>query len=183
MKEQINIAQDQGENFPAGESPTRIETQFSIFLVNKPGVLAQVLDELAQRKVNIIAMTLMDSVEHGVLRLVTTKPLLVEQALKHLNLQANKSEVLCVTLSNKPGALADVASCLSAAHININYCYVTAGAHGGRTTGVLKVADQKKAMKLLASGKTGILSGRERSSRYPDKQKSHLRPGPQRHGR
>ncbi|MHC4363366.1 MAG: ACT domain-containing protein, partial [Planctomycetota bacterium] len=45
-----------------------IATQFSVFMVNKPGVLAQVLGELARAKINVIAITMMDSVEHGVMR-------------------------------------------------------------------------------------------------------------------
>ena len=45
--------------------------QFSVFLVNKPGVLAQVTGALAEAKINLIAMTLVDSQEHGVLRMVT----------------------------------------------------------------------------------------------------------------
>src|SRR3954454_1279745 len=49
---------------------TRTETQFSVFLVNKPGVLAQVTGALAKAKLNVIAMTLVDSQEHGDLRLV-----------------------------------------------------------------------------------------------------------------
>ena len=51
-----------------------IETQFSIFMVNKPGVLAQILGEFARAKINIIAMTLMDSTEHGVMRVVFAAP-------------------------------------------------------------------------------------------------------------
>ena len=51
-----------------------IETQFSIFMVNKPGVLAQVLNKFADAKINIIALTMMDSVEHGVMRVVTGSP-------------------------------------------------------------------------------------------------------------
>ncbi|MHC4648269.1 MAG: ACT domain-containing protein, partial [Planctomycetota bacterium] len=47
-----------------------VTTQFSVFMVNKPGVLAQVLGEFARAKINIIAMTMMDSVEHGVMRIV-----------------------------------------------------------------------------------------------------------------
>ena len=49
---------------------TTTQTQFSVFLVNKPGVLAQVTGALAKAKVNVVAMTLVDSQEHGVLRLV-----------------------------------------------------------------------------------------------------------------
>jgi len=126
-----------------------IETQFSIFLINKPGILAWVLGELAKERVNVIAMTMMDSVEHGVLRLVASQPKHTRQILKQLNLQVNESDVLCINMPNKSGAMADVAAKLSAEHININYCYVTAGARGGRTTGIFKVADLKKAIKIL----------------------------------
>jgi hypothetical protein len=126
-----------------------IETQFSVLLVNKPGILSGTLNALAKEKINIIAMTMMDSVEHGMLRVVTAKPVQTRKALQHLNVMVNETEVLCINLSNKAGALADVAGKLSQAHINISYAYCTAGARGGRTTGILKVADIKKAMKVL----------------------------------
>ena len=126
-----------------------VTSQFSIFMVNKPGVLAQVLGEFARAKVNIVAMTMMDSVEHGVLRVVFENPKGAKEALSKLNMPYNETEVLCVNLTNKAGALAAVAEKLARSHINISYAYCTAGAKGGRTTGVLKVADVEKAMKLL----------------------------------
>lgn len=130
-------------------------TQFSIFLVNKPGVLAQTLTAIAEKKVNIIAMTMMDSVEHGVLRLTATQRDRVREILKQLNVPYNETDVICAMLPNKAGALADLVTTLAEAHINVNYAYCTAGARGGRTTGVLKVADMKKAMKILSGGHTG----------------------------
>jgi len=126
-----------------------IETQFSIFMVNKPGVLAQVLNEFADAKINIIAITMMDSVEHGVMRVVTGSPEKTRRVLARLNMPSSESDVLCVNLSNKSGALAAVTQKLAEAHINISYAYCTAGARGGRTTGIIKVADVKKAMKVL----------------------------------
>ncbi len=126
-----------------------ITTQFSIFMVNKPGVLAQVLGEFARAKINVIAMTMMDSVEHGVMRVVFAAPKKAQEVLAKLNMPYNETEVLCVTLDNKSGALAAVAEKLAKNHINISYAYCTAGAKGGRTTGVLKVADVKKAMRIL----------------------------------
>ena len=123
--------------------------QFSVFLVNKPGVLAQVTTALATEKVNLIAVTLVDSQEHGVLRIVAEKPEEARAVLTKLNLPMTETEVLCVDLPNRPGALADVATLLGKNHININYAYVTSGAPGGRTTGVFKVADQAKAMHVL----------------------------------
>ena len=123
--------------------------QFSVFLVNKPGVLAQVTGALADAKINIIAMTLVDSQEHGVLRIVAEKPEEARAVLTKLNLPMTETEVLCVDLPNRPGALADVATLLGKNHININYAYVTSGAPGGRTTGVFKVADHTKAVHVL----------------------------------
>lgn len=126
-----------------------VTTQFSVFMVNKPGVLAHILGEFARVKINITAMTVMDSVEHGVLRVVFDNPQKAEEILAKSGMPFNKTDVLCVTLDNRAGALAGVAERLAASHINISYAYCTAGAKGGRTTGILKVADVKKAMKIL----------------------------------
>jgi hypothetical protein len=126
-----------------------VETQFSIFMVNKPGVLARVLGEFAQAKINIIAITMMDSMEHGVMRVVFAAPEKAKKVLTKLNMPYNETKVLCVTLNNQSGALASVVEKLAKNHINISYAYCTAGARGGRTTGILKVADVQKAIKLL----------------------------------
>ena len=126
-----------------------ITTQFSIFMVNKPGVLAKVLGEFAQAKINIVAMTMMDSAEQGVMRVVFAAPKRAQEVLTRLNMPYNTTEVLCVNLANRAGALAVVAEKLAKSHINISYAYCTAGAKGGRTTGVLKVADVAKAMKVI----------------------------------
>ncbi len=126
-----------------------IATQFSIFMVNKPGVLAQVLGEFARAKINIIAMTMMDSAEHGVMRVIFEKTKRAKEILSKANMPYNETEVLCVSLTNKSGALAAVTEKLAKNHINISYAYCTAGAKGGRTTGVLKVADVRKTMKVL----------------------------------
>ncbi|MFC1761346.1 ACT domain-containing protein [Planctomycetota bacterium] len=126
-----------------------IDTQFSIFMVNKPGVLAQALAEFANAKINIIAMTMMDSAEHGVMRVVFARRQPARDILNKLNMPFSEADVLCVNLDNKSGALATLAEKLARNHINITYAYCTAGARGGRTTGILKVADVKKATRIL----------------------------------
>ncbi|MFH1370830.1 MAG: ACT domain-containing protein [Planctomycetota bacterium] len=126
-----------------------VTTQFSVFMVNKPGVLAHILGEFAGVKINILAMTVMDSVEHGVLRVVFDNSEKAEKIIAKSGMPFNKTDILCITLDNRAGALAGVAERLAANHINISYAYCTAGAKGGRTTGILKVADVKKAMKIL----------------------------------
>lgn len=130
----------------------KVTRQFSVFMVNKPGVLARILGEFANAKINVTAMTMMDSVEHGVMRVVFASPDKAKKAFEKINMPYNETEVLCVNLVNKAGAFAAVAEKLARNHINISYAYCTAGAKGGRTTAVLKVADVKKAMKVLQQG-------------------------------
>jgi hypothetical protein len=128
--------------------------QFSIFLVNKPGVLSQIFRELARAKVNVEAVAMMDSMEHGVLRFIVDDAGAARPVLKRLNINVAEAEVLAVTLPNRPGAVADVCERLTAAHINVGYMYCTSGANGGKTNVVLKVPDIKKAIKVLENGKS-----------------------------
>ncbi len=146
--------------------------QFSIFMVNKPGILSRILDEFTKSKINISALTVMDSVEHGVLRVVPEDADKLRNALNKTNIQFNETEVLCVTLPNKSGAFASVTDKLAKAHINIAYAYVTSGAKGGKTTAVMKVADVKKAVKVLQN--TGTPSD---SRRYAERRTKAARKG------
>lgn len=118
-------------------------------MVNKPGMLAKALGEFAKERINIVAITMMDSAEHGVMRVVFEESKKAREILTRLNMPYSETDVLCVNLANKSGALATVAEKLAKGHINISYAYCTAGARGGRTTGVLKVSDVKKAIRLL----------------------------------
>src|SRR5690606_16741808 len=80
--------------------------QISVFLENKPGRLANVLRALEKQKVNITGMTVMDSHEHSVLRLVTSDRAKTTGVLKELGAPFTETEVLLVELRNQPGALA-----------------------------------------------------------------------------
>lgn len=125
------------------------DTQFSVFLVNKPGILARVCQKLADDKINVIAMSMMDSTEHGVLRLVADTPDDVRRSLAELDVPTAETSVLLASLPNRPGALADVVERLSSARVNVNYAYVTSGARNGRTIGVFRVSDNSKAVRVL----------------------------------
>ena len=123
--------------------------QFSFFLVNKPGVLTQIFTDLAKNKINIRSVAMMDSMEHGVLRMIVDDPVAARPVLRNLNVPVTETDVLAVTLDNRPGAAADLCEKLSADKVNIAYMYCTGGAKGGKTSVVLKVPDIKKAMKVL----------------------------------
>lgn len=123
--------------------------QISVFLENKPGRLANVLSALAKEKVNIVALSVMDSHEHSSLRFVCEDPAGAAQVLKTLGTPHAEADVLVVELRNQPGALAHVCELLGAEHINIDYAYCSAGGRNGKTLGVFKVSNTEKARKIL----------------------------------
>lgn len=132
------------------DNGARADTQFSVFLANKPLVLAQLCQRLADEKINILAMSMMDATEHGVVRLVVGDPQRARAALADLDLPMAESTVLLAALPHRPGALADVVGRLSGNHIAVNYAYCTAGAVGGKAMGVFRVSDMKKAERVLS---------------------------------
>ena len=129
--------------------PTR--KQVNVFLENKPGRLAQILSALAQGKVNIVALSVMDRPDQAVLRLVTEDEAATRKIVASLNLQSSESDVLAVELKNQPGALAHVCESLAGGHINIDYAYCSSGGRNGKVYGIFKVSNLDKAQRVLAA--------------------------------
>ncbi len=131
----------------------RTDTQFSVFLVNKPGVLARVVQQLASNKINIVAMSIMETSEHGVLRLVSECAESTRKALRMLDVPNSETVVVSATMPNRPGALADIVERLASEHINVHYAYCTSGAPGGKTIGIFKLSNVPKAMQVMSARK------------------------------
>ena len=125
--------------------------QITVFLENKPGRLSQILSALAQAKINIVALAVMDRQDQGVLRLVTEDEPATRKTLQGLNLQAASAEVLAVELKNQPGALAHVCETLANGHINIDYAYCSSGGRNGKVYGIFKVSNLDKAQRVLGA--------------------------------
>jgi hypothetical protein len=142
-----------------------ITKQISVFLENKPGRMANVLSALAQRKVNLTALTIMDSHEHSVLRLVADNLPQTRQVIKTLGTPFAETDVVVVELRNQVGALAHVFELLAGEHVNIEYAYCSAGGRNGRTLGVLKVSNSEKAMRVLGESPNNL--ARRRMGRRP----------------
>ena len=140
--------------------------QVSVFLENKPGRLANVLRALERQKINITGMTVMDSHEHSVLRLVTNDEAKTVAVLKEMGTNYTLTDVLLVELRNQPGALARLCETLAAEHINIDYCYISAGGRNGKTYGVFKVSSIEKAQRILA-GAGANSAGKRRLEKRP----------------
>ena len=89
------------------------------------------------------------------LRVVPADGANARKVLQGLGLPIQETDVLCVTLPNRPGAMADLLIRLASASIKLSYAYVTAGAAGGKTIAVMKVNNLAKAQKSLTNRKGG----------------------------
>ena len=123
--------------------------QVTVFLENKPGRLAQVLSVLAHGKINIVALSVMDRHEHGVLRFVSEDEAATVKALQTMNAHFTESDVLAVELKNQPGSLAHICERLAEEHIGIDYAYCSSGGRNGKVFGIFKVSNLEKAQRVL----------------------------------
>ena len=97
--------------------------QLSVFLENTEGRLDQVLKILAQGGIDILSASLADTMESGVLRLITKDPDNAKQILKDAGFAARIDEVIAVVVPDAVGSLAKVVAMIHAAGINISYIY------------------------------------------------------------
>jgi hypothetical protein len=148
--------------------------QITVFLENKPGRLANVLLALAREKVNIMALTIMDSHEHNVLRFVADDLEKTKQVLKEMSTPASETEVMVVELRNQPGELARICELLGAEHINIEYAYCSSGGRNGKTLGIFKVSNAVKAMRVI--GESPSNSARRRLEQRPLRSRHSYQP-------
>jgi hypothetical protein len=126
-----------------------IATQLSVFLANKPGTLAEVCDALSGANINIFALTISDTADHAVIRMVLSDPDRGLAIFEERGVLAIKSKVLMIENNNKPGSLGRIAAKLGNAKINIEYAYLATSP--GAKTGLLiiRADDPKRALRVL----------------------------------
>ena len=126
-----------------------IAKQLSVFLANKPGTLAAVCAELARAKVNIFALTISDTTDHSVVRMVLSDTEKALHIFEERGVLAVQNNVLMITNDNQPGSLGKIAARLAKAKINIEYAYLATSPGAKRGLLILRTSDTKKALKVL----------------------------------
>jgi hypothetical protein len=126
-----------------------VETQLSIFLENKPGVLAEVGKMLGDHDINIRGISISDTVDHAVVRLMVDQPQKAIHVLGEHGALVVETEILEVKLADEPGALSRLADKFAHGNINIEYAYGTS--NGSRATLFVRVSDTERAVKLLSA--------------------------------
>ncbi len=128
-----------------------ITQQLALFLENRAGTLARVCEALSTEKINIFAISISDTVDHSVVRMVLSDPRRALLLFEEYGTMVVEDDVLMIDGDNKPGSLARIANKLSAAKVNIEYAYSATSPSAKKGLLILRVSDAKKALKALNS--------------------------------
>ncbi len=133
--------------------------QLSVFVENKKGRLVAITDALSKADVDISALSLADTSDFGVLRLIVDKPDEAKAALKEEGVVVKITDVVAAVMDDQPGGLSGILRILEEANVDIEYLYACIGKTTGKALVVMKPSDVEAAEKALeAKGCNGAPS-------------------------
>ena len=134
-----------------------VAKQLSVFIENRQGRLGEVLNVLKMNNVNILSMSLADTTEYGLLRLIVNNPELGKEKLSQDGFSTMLTDVIVIKITHEAGSLRDLLTILSENDINIEYMYGLS-IDGDDASVVLKASDLKKADEILKAKGVATLS-------------------------
>lgn len=123
--------------------------QLSVFVENKVGRLSAVLETLKENDIDISALSLADTSDYGILRLVVDKPDEAMLALKNEGVMVKCTQVIAAAMDDAPGGLAHLLGILTKANVGIEYMYAFIGKTEGKAWTVLRVDDPDVAIEVF----------------------------------
>src|SRR6185436_18940177 len=126
-----------------------IEKQLSVFMENKPGRLSQICNALAENDINIRAMSVHDTVDHAIVRLILDQPTKALVILEDEGVYTIAQDVVIMEIDNKPGIMSTISRKLFRADINIEYAYCTASKNQEFGCVVIKTKDAEQTYEIL----------------------------------
>ncbi|RME66584.1 MAG: ACT domain-containing protein [Nitrospirae bacterium] len=135
--------------------------QISIFLENKSGRLAEVTRVLADAGINIRALSLADTADFGILRLIVNDTEKAKQVLKENGFTVGKTEVIGVEVPDRPGGLAGILEVLQKEDINVEYMYAFVQKSGDSAIIIFRFDELDMAIEALQKAGVRVLKGEE----------------------
>ncbi|MBW2653484.1 MAG: ACT domain-containing protein [Deltaproteobacteria bacterium] len=135
--------------------------QISIFVENKEGRLAEVTAILRDANVNIRALSLADTTDFGVLRLIVNDNEAAEKALKKEGFTVGRTQVLAVEVKDEPGGLNNILDPLCENEVNVEYMYAFANPQCKNAIMIFRLDDHDKALELFVQKNIKVISGQE----------------------
>ena len=135
--------------------------QISIFVENKPGRLSAVTKLLGENDIDIRALSVADTKDFGILRLIVNKPDKACEVLKNDDCTVSITNVIAIGITDKPGGLASAMECLYAANISVEYMYAFISKSDSLAAVILRVDNNDKAAEALKENGFKILTSQE----------------------
>jgi len=135
--------------------------QISIFVENKPGRLSNITNILKENEIDIRALSIADTKDFGILRLIVNDPEKACCSLKGAECTVTITDVLAVGVSDKPGGLSEVMNTLFNNSISVEYMYAFVSKSDDEAYVILRVADNEKAAEVLSSAGIKLLTSEE----------------------
>ena len=133
--------------------------QISIFIENKSGRMANITRLLGAADINIRALSLADTSDFGILRLIVNDVEKAKAVLKEGGFTVNKTEVVAVEVPDRPGGLSQILQSLDTDQINVEYMYAFVERCGGNAVIIFRFDDTDKAIDTLKGSGFNILEG------------------------
>ena len=125
--------------------------QLSVFAENRPGAIVEITDALAGRGIDIRAMSIADTQNFGVLRLIVSDVNAARDALREIECIVSVTDVVCVEMSDRPGSLADIIKLLATNGVNIEYMYAFVAVSREHAYTVFRVSNNERTEELLSA--------------------------------
>ncbi len=135
--------------------------QISIFVENKPGRLSSVTKLLAENNIDIRALSVADTKDFGILRIIVNKPDEACNILKSAGWTVSITNVIAIGIHDTPGGLSDVMSCLYAANISVEYMYAFISKSEDQAYVILRVDSNDRAIEALSENNFTLLKASE----------------------
>lgn len=129
----------------------KIQRQLTVALENQPGRLAAICRKLAEHNINIKDLSVLDNIEQGVIRLVTSDPAKTRELLVKEGHYVVEAEVLIVDLRDAPGQLARLSDALANAGVNIDYAYGSEDPAEEKMRVIIKASPLGRASEVLST--------------------------------
>jgi hypothetical protein len=133
--------------------------QISIFIENRAGRLFEVTRTLAEADVNIRALSLADTSDFGVLRLIVNDNEKAEKVLKENGFTVGKTNVVAVGVPERPGGLHEILTMLHEADLNVEYMYAFVRSSGSNAVMIFRIENYEEAVRLLESKGIDVIDG------------------------
>jgi len=135
--------------------------QISIFLENKSGRLAEVTAVLADAGINIRALSLADTADFGILRLIVDQTDRATRALRDRGFTVAKTQVIGLEVPDRPGGLANILRILGAASLSVGYMYAFVQRSGDNAIVIFRFDELDRAVRVLTEASVRVLAGEE----------------------